>query len=230
MQIFDSYIEAAQYLKPRNKEKYYTALIDYLYYGIEPSVTGEVAAVITSNWPTIEESRRKIVNGRKGGRGNKAGGENAESKTPDSEKAKHANPGKLDGENHESKTPDSGKTKGNSKGNKKEINKFISKEEPSAFQKPTVEEVRLHCDEMGYTFDPEEFVATYEATGWMAGKSPIVDWRAKCVSWQKRERPPARSPDPVLPPAVMKCPTCGENSWPISDGRHECPRCGEWSS
>lgn len=229
MQIFDSYIEAGQNMKPRDRERFYTAVIEYLYYGKKPSVNGEPKSVLTAIWPTLEESRKKVVNGRKGGRGNKAGGENAESKMPDSEKAKPVNPGKLDGENPESKTPDSGKTKGNSKGNKKEINKFISKEEALAFQKPTVEDVRTHCDEMGYTFDPEEFVATYEATGWMAGKSPIVDWMAKCVSWQKRERPPARSPDPVLPPAVMKCPTCGETSWPIGNGRHECPRCGEWS-
>lgn len=193
MQIFDSYIEAAQYLKPRNKEKYYTALIDYLYYGIEPSVTGEVAAVITSNWPTIEESRRKIVNGRKGGRGNKAGGENPESKTPDSWKAKPANPGKLDGENPESKTPDSGKTKGNSKGNsRKEGGSNEPPKKAGGFVKPTVEEVSAYIAERGYTFSAEEFVAFYESNGWKVGKNPMKSWQAACVTWQSKRRPQER--------------------------------------
>ena len=55
------------------------------------------------------------------------------------------------------------------------------------FIPPTVEEVKAHITEMGYTFDAEAFIAFYQSNGWMVGKSKMKDWRAALVTWQKRE-------------------------------------------
>ena len=48
MQIFDSYIEAGQELSAKDKREYYTALIEYIFYDIEPNVKGAVAAIFTA--------------------------------------------------------------------------------------------------------------------------------------------------------------------------------------
>ena len=56
------------------------------------------------------------------------------------------------------------------------------------FTPPTVEDVRAHCVEKGYTFDPESFHAFYESKGWKVGKNPMKSWIAACVTWQKREK------------------------------------------
>lgn len=59
------------------------------------------------------------------------------------------------------------------------------------FSPPSVDDVRRHCAEKGYTFDPEAFVSFYASKGWTVGRSPMRDWRQACVTWQKREGPAA---------------------------------------
>lgn len=56
------------------------------------------------------------------------------------------------------------------------------------FTPPTLDQVRAHCLEEGYTFDPEAFFAFYESKGWKVGRNPMKSWTAACVTWQKRER------------------------------------------
>lgn len=55
------------------------------------------------------------------------------------------------------------------------------------FVPPSVDEVRSHCAEKGYTFDPEAFVAFYESKGWKVGRNPMKSWQAACTTWQKRQ-------------------------------------------
>lgn len=61
-------------------------------------------------------------------------------------------------------------------------------EREGRFTPPTVEDIRAHCAEKGYTFDPESFHAFYESKGWKVGKNPMKSWIAACVTWQKREK------------------------------------------
>jgi hypothetical protein len=63
------------------------------------------------------------------------------------------------------------------------------------FTPPTLDEIRTHVTEKGYTFDPETFHAYYETSGWkLANGNPMKSWTSACVTWQKRE--PAR-PSPA---------------------------------
>jgi hypothetical protein len=55
------------------------------------------------------------------------------------------------------------------------------------FTPPTPEELRDHCLARGYTFDPEAFHAFYQSKGWKVGSQMMRDWKAACVTWQKRE-------------------------------------------
>lgn len=48
-----------------------------------------------------------------------------------------------------------------------------------AFAPPTVEEVRIYCDEIGLQLNPLKFLDYYGARGW-----PIEDWRAALRCWK----------------------------------------------
>ena len=56
------------------------------------------------------------------------------------------------------------------------------------FRKPTLEEIRDHCREKGFTFDPEQFLAYYESNGWRIGRTSMKNWQAACLTWHKNTR------------------------------------------
>jgi len=55
----------------------------------------------------------------------------------------------------------------------------------SRFIPPTIDEVRIYCQERGNNIDPEQFVAFYESKGWMIGKNKMKDWKAAVITWEK---------------------------------------------
>ena len=54
------------------------------------------------------------------------------------------------------------------------------------FHKPSVEEIRLYCQERNNSVDPEKFFNFYESKGWLVGKSPMKDWKAAVRTWEQR--------------------------------------------
>ena len=67
-------------------------------------------------------------------------------------------------------------------------NNSLYKKGSSRFQKPTIEEIRQYCLEKGYNVDAEQFFNFYESKGWVVGKSPMKNWRAAVITWNKREK------------------------------------------
>ena len=65
--IFESYADAGQQLPQRDKERFYTALIEFIGYGKEPELDGPAAAVFTAIRPTLEKSKKRAEAGRAGG-------------------------------------------------------------------------------------------------------------------------------------------------------------------
>lgn len=65
-------------------------------------------------------------------------------------------------------------------------NGLCQKKTAKRFIPPTVEEVADYVSQKGYSFDPEAFVAYYEASGWVRGKTPIKNWKACCVTWEQK--------------------------------------------
>lgn len=56
------------------------------------------------------------------------------------------------------------------------------------FTPPTVDDVRLFCEEHGYIIDPQRFIDFYESNGWRVGKNPMKSWQAAVRSWNSREK------------------------------------------
>lgn len=59
----------------------------------------------------------------------------------------------------------------------------------TAFSKPTIEQVQAYIDQKGYHFSAAEFVAYYESKGWLVGRSPMKNWHAACITWEKNALP-----------------------------------------
>lgn len=58
----------------------------------------------------------------------------------------------------------------------------------SRFTPPTVDEVKVYCQERGSSVDPEKFVDFYSANGWKQGRNkPIVDWKAAVRTWERSD-------------------------------------------
>lgn len=55
------------------------------------------------------------------------------------------------------------------------------------FIPPTVEEVAARCLELGYTVNPERFIAHYSANGWKVGRNAMKCWKSALTGWQTRE-------------------------------------------
>lgn len=56
------------------------------------------------------------------------------------------------------------------------------------FIPPTVDEVKVYCQERRSSVDPEKFVDFYSANGWKQGRNkPIVDWKAAVRTWERSD-------------------------------------------
>lgn len=57
------------------------------------------------------------------------------------------------------------------------------------FVKPTIEEVATYCQERANGIDAEAFVSYYESKGWRVGSSPMQDWKAAVITWERKRKP-----------------------------------------
>lgn len=65
-------------------------------------------------------------------------------------------------------------------------NNICAKAEKPKFTPPTIEQVKLYCEERKNGIDAERFVDYYTANGWIQGKGkPIKDWKACVRTWER---------------------------------------------
>ena len=64
----------------------------------------------------------------------------------------------------------------------------IQSKKAECFVKPTIDEIKAHILEKGYTFDAEAFYAFYESNGWKVGKNPMKNWKMACTTWAKNRK------------------------------------------
>jgi hypothetical protein len=57
---------------------------------------------------------------------------------------------------------------------------------------PTLEMVKKYCDERKNEIDPQRFIDSYTAKGWMIGKNKMKDWQASVRTWEKSNSPKPR--------------------------------------
>lgn len=211
MNIWDSYIEAGQELPQKDKEAFYTALIEYLYYGVEPEITGAASAVFTAIRPSVDLSKARSETGKRGGnakarnaRASKQKPVLPPSKPPSKTLANEvANEVANSVANTQANEVASGlanevanglaKNKNKNNLREKEKEKYKEKEKGNAqarFEKPSAADVSAYAAERGFPdFDAEHFVDYYESNGWKVGRNPMRDWKACVRRWLREERP-----------------------------------------
>lgn len=180
MQLMDSHIEAGQELCPKDRQAYYTAIVEYLYYGREPDLKGAAKAVFVAIKPTLDNTRARSEAGSKGGSKTQANGKQTTSKSESN--------GQANAEQNESKSEANGQANRNRKGNIKEDSPNGESKKAPRFAKPTVQEVAEYAAERGRPgFKASRFVDHYEANGWRIGKTPMKDWRAAVRTWLAKD-------------------------------------------
>lgn len=187
MNIFDSYIEAGQQLNKRDREQYYTALIEFIAYDVEPNLKGAAAAVFTAIRPSLGISKTRANSGRVGGKNR--------SKASYEKSVCHEFDNGFANDLLASKTEANGKANGQamSKSNsnsKEELPNGSSKKAAPRFVKPSVEEVSAYASELGVPyFDASHFVDYYESNGWKVGRNGMKDWKATVRNWARKDVP-----------------------------------------
>lgn len=57
------------------------------------------------------------------------------------------------------------------------------------FVKPTAEEIKTYCHETDRNIDAERFLDYYNSNGWKVGKNPMKDWKAAVRNWTRDSKP-----------------------------------------
>ena len=197
----ESHVDAGQDLPPKERQAYYTALVEYLAYGREPSLSGAAKAVFTAIRPTLDNSRARAEAGRAGGRQGR-GKQEAKRKQARSKQEANANA------NGKQSQPVKEVCSQQMRGSYQEspslsFSPYGEGVQGEGFEPPTVEEARTYFAASALKGDPAEFVDHFDAQGWTRGNGrPIEDWRALARMWSRRqvefdaERPQAQAPPP----------------------------------
>lgn len=167
--FYRSYRESLNGMTQKDQLATLLAIIDYALYGVEPTLKAKMpAAVFTVARPIIDANNARRAGGKKGGRPKK--------KTlgfPDEETI-----------GFENEKPDALYNK--EMKNEKEPPNSPPRGKRERFTPPTVEDVAAFCLERKNGIDPGEFVSFYASKGWKVGTSPMRDWRAAVLTWEKK--------------------------------------------
>jgi len=67
----------------------------------------------------------------------------------------------------------------------KNKDKSVTRTKTVRFTPPTLEDVSQYCQSRNNTVDPVKFHAFYSSKGWKVGRSPMKDWQACVVTWER---------------------------------------------
>ena len=181
----------------KDRQAFYTAVIEYVAYDREPCLKGAAKAVFTAIRPILDNSKERSKAGSKGG-----------SKSPSKRASKReANAKQTDKQNHENEGsyqdyPSPYSYSSNYSSNPR-VDSQEANGEQTGFTPPTLDEVRLYFQANCLRGDPELFWATYDAKGWLDGNGfPITRWTSQALKWSRMQverdaDKPAPPPKPV---------------------------------
>ena len=103
-----------------------------------------------------------------------------------------------------------GATEGGTETNKQINNKQVNNKQNTdkdkktniKFVKPTLDEVKVYCQERGNNVNAERFIAYYESNGWKVGRNPMKDWRAAVRTWEQKDGKNNTHTEDLTRPAV----------------------------
>lgn len=196
MQLMDSHVAAGQDLPMKDRQAYYTALVEYLAYGIEPSLKGAAKAVFTAIKPTLDNSRERAKAGSKGGSKSPSKREaNVEAKRKQTDKQNTESAGSYQDSPSPSYSPSSSYSH----------SQTLPEGVQGGMEPPTLEEVRKYFAANCLRGDPDLFWANYDAKGWLDGNGfAISKWTSQALKWSRMQverdaKTPERDRAPTAP-------------------------------
>ena len=197
--FFENFKETADKLPDELRLKFYDAMTDYVFKGIEPDDV-VISALITAIKPSLDKE-----DGRKNNGGNhNPTGKNQFLKEKEIEQNQKqlkylrsipVNSGQI-GQTRsiplETETETGNITPLSMSPQRVDDTQLDLKEaiaKTKRFVKPTVEEITAYCREKNKSVDAERFWNFYESKGWKVGKNPMKDWRAAVCNWAKDATP-----------------------------------------
>ena len=176
--FYESFASALRRIRKKtDRADAYDAIVDYALFEIEPnleSMSDAAAIAVSLIMPTLASSRRKAQSGKAGGKAKQTASKTEANDKQTAREYKGEN--KKENECSPPISPSRGKRE-----------KFIP---------PTVDEVRVYCQERKNGIDPEAFVAFYASKGWMVGKNRMADWKQAVITWEaKRKQERGKSDD-----------------------------------
>ena len=171
--FFANFKETADKLPDDLRLKFYDAITDYVFNGVE-SDDPIISALVTA----IKFSLDKVD-----GRANNGGNHNPtgvnQYKIKQDKEVNSVKVGQFRSIPLETETETRNKEK-------ESLKKKVAT--ASTFKKPTLEEVKAYCEERGNVVDPERWMDYYTANGWKVGRNPMKDWKATVRTWEKGEQ------------------------------------------
>ncbi len=124
----------------------------------------------------------------------------------------------------------SGHTTEHMENENKDVNK--DKNKRKVFIPPSLEQVKLYCDERKNGINPQAFIDHYQASNWVRGKTKISDWKACVRTWeQSKNGDENKKPIKQTSPYAI-CERCGaevrKEDFAIIQGKKVCIKCPEF--
>ncbi|MBR5792391.1 MAG: hypothetical protein IKY34_04725 [Ruminiclostridium sp.] len=177
-----SYYDALRPLPDEERLALFDAILDYVFQGKEPDLPPLLNCCFSLLRPNVDASVKRyqvnVENGKRGGRPTKQKPNKNPSQTQEEPNENPRETERKPGKNQEKETE---------KETEKEFLGANESPKKNRFVPPSLDEVRAYCRERGNSVDPQRFLAHYEASGWMRGKTKISDWRAAVRTWERND-------------------------------------------
>ena len=185
--FFANFKETADKLPDDLRLKFYDAMTDYVFNGIEPEDV-IISALITAIKPSLDKEDGR--GGARDGAGAKKNNQNAkkQSITINDNNVEQSKTIKTikNNQNNQSFLETETETE-----EEKDNLTVIQKEKK--FSKPSLDDVRNYCQERNNQVDAERWFNYYSSNGWKVGKNSMKDWKAAVRTWETSSVSPVGS-------------------------------------
>ena len=166
--FFENFKSIADKLPDDMRLKFYDALLNYVFEGVEPE-DDVISALITAIKPSLDKEDNR-------GGAREGAGRPKQNEVLNNQK----NQSFL-----ETETEDLNNIPPKNKFSYENVILSPQGEKQKKFQKPTLEEITTYCKERNNGVVAEKFFDFYESKGWKVGNQPMKDWRAAVRTWER---------------------------------------------
>lgn len=194
--FFENFKETADKLPDDLRLKFYDAMTDYVFKGVEPDDV-VISALITAIKPSLDKEDFR------GGARDGAGRPKSNEIKNNQKNSKQSNEIKTN-QNNQSFLKTETETENNippvsPQGENTQLDLEDAIKKVKRFVKPTIAEIETYCQEKNKAIDADRFWNFYESKGWKVGKTPMKDWKAAVCNWAKDSKPTPVVQDDYVP-------------------------------